>query len=134
MSVELPDSFDFFVDLDLTGIPSNYTLTLNPVTVSPMSLTIAPLTFDVRPITIQPMDVSLRLKEIPSIRAHFPVDYRVGLSVLGSELVCLRLCGQSQVITEPYLPNPCEVRGGSTRAPGLAELDRLVAEKEAGNG
>jgi hypothetical protein len=24
------------------------------------------------------------------------------------ELMCVRLCGEAQMITEPYVPNPCE--------------------------
>jgi len=26
---------------------------------------------------------------------------------LGIELMCLRLCGEAQIITEPYVANPC---------------------------
>jgi hypothetical protein len=33
------------------------------------------------------------------------------------ELMCLRLCGEAQMITEPYHPNPCEVCGESHRPP-----------------
>ncbi|HML14661.1 MAG TPA: hypothetical protein VK456_15245 [Xanthobacteraceae bacterium] len=62
------------------------------------------------PIEIKPIDLSIRLKEFPSIRVHFPVDYTVCLALLGSELLSVHLCGQGQVITEPYVPNPCECR------------------------
>ncbi|HEV3397012.1 MAG TPA: hypothetical protein VG100_12775 [Xanthobacteraceae bacterium] len=68
------------------------------------------LTVTLAPIKIEPLDLSIRLKELPSIRAHFPVDYTVCLSLLGSEFLSVRLCGQGQVITEPYVPNPCECR------------------------
>jgi len=44
----------------------------------------------------------------------------------------VRLCGQGQVITEPYVANPCEVRG-PLRQPDLATLDRMVANG-AGHG
>ena len=49
--------------------------------------------------------------QIPSIRTHIPSTYTVGLSVLGYELVALRLCGETQLITEPFSPNPCEICG-----------------------
>jgi hypothetical protein len=57
---------------------------------------------------LDPVDFNVSIKEIPSIRAHLPVDFNVGLSLLGMELMCVRLCGEAQVITEPYRPNFCE--------------------------
>jgi hypothetical protein len=121
MSVSIPSSFDFGidlgVDLDITGIPTGYTVNAN---VAPLSLTLAP-------IEVKPIDFSLRLKEIPAVRAHLPLDYRVGLTLLGAEVLCVRLCGQAQVITEPYVANPCEARSSAlSRQPSLDELDRLV--------
>jgi hypothetical protein len=53
--------------------------------------------------------VELRLTEFPSIRGHLPADFSVGLSVLGMDLAAIRLCGEAQIITEPYRPNPCEI-------------------------
>lgn len=50
----------------------------------------------------------MRIKEFPNIRAHLPADFTVGLSLLGIELLAVRLCGEAQLITEPYVPNPCE--------------------------
>ena len=120
MSVELPDLFNVAVDVDvigpveLSGIPSSYSIDLthiakiqvglDPLTINP--LTINPLT--INPLTVNPLDVSVRIKEFPSIRAHVPANFTVGLSVLGFQLMCVRLCGEAQVITEPYHPNPCE--------------------------
>ncbi|WP_299740848.1 hypothetical protein [uncultured Roseobacter sp.] len=65
---------------------------------------------------LDPVDLSLRIKEIPAIRAHLPANFKVGLSLLGNELLCINLCGEAQVITEDYKPNPCEICGpvGST--------------------
>ncbi|WP_372571634.1 hypothetical protein [Ruegeria jejuensis] len=69
---------------------------------------------------VDPIDLSLRLKEIPAIRAHLPANFKVGLSLLGNELLCINLCGEAQVITEDYKPNPCEICGpvGSTNSAG----------------
>lgn len=124
MSVKIPSSFDFSIDLglDISGIPTDYTVNAN---VAPISLNLGPI--EVRPLELKPLDLSLRLKEIPAIRAHLPLDYRLGLSVLGAELLCLRLCGQGQVITEPYVPNPCEAQAELQRQPDLATLDHLVS-------
>jgi hypothetical protein len=118
VSVSLPDVFNVDVDVvgpvELSGIPSSYGIDLthipkiqiglDPLTISP--LTINPLT--INPLTVNPLDVSVRIKEFPSIRGHVPADFTVGLSILGFQLMCLRLCGEAQIITEPYHPNPCE--------------------------
>jgi len=130
MSVNIPSSFDFGIDLglDISGIPTHYAIDTN---VAPLTLNLGPI--EVKPLEFKPIDFSLRLKEIPSIRAHLPLDYRVGLSVLGAELLCVRLCGQGQVVTEPYVANPCEMRGGAQRQPDLATLERMVSNG-AGHG
>ncbi|MBV8772477.1 MAG: hypothetical protein JO166_09135 [Deltaproteobacteria bacterium] len=67
------------------------------------------------PLTINPVELDLKLTEIPSIRAHLPANFTVGLSLLGVELICVRLCGEAQVITEPFEPNPCEECGREPR-------------------
>jgi hypothetical protein len=107
----------------LGGIPSHYTIDLDLV--SPVDLTGIPTSFKVDinslpkmqigldPITLNPVDVSVRLKEIPSVRAHIPAAFTVGFSVLGLQVASIRLCGEAQVITEPYIPNPCELCGGT---------------------
>lgn len=70
-------------------------------------------------IGVDPLDVSIRLKEIPSVRMHLPAHFEIGLRVAGRELLCLRLCGEAQVITEPYVPNPAERCGSRpTLQPG----------------
>lgn len=99
--------------IDLNGIPSNLHVSLDHLPT--ITLDIKPLTLEIKPVSIsldvKPVDVSLRLKEIPSIRAHVPADFSLALSVAGFELACLSLCGEAQVITEPYQPNPCEICG-----------------------
>jgi hypothetical protein len=84
LGVDVPTSYSF----DITHIPK--------------------ISIGLDPITINPLEVSVRLKEIPSIRTHVPANFTVGLSVLGYDVACVRLCGEAQVITEPYVPNPCE--------------------------
>jgi hypothetical protein len=131
MSVKIPSSFDFGVDLglDISGIPTDYTINTS---VAPLTLNLGPI--QVLPLELKPLDLSLRLKEIPAIRAHLPLDYRVGLSLLGAELLCVRLCGQGQIITEPYVANPCEARGNPQRQPDLATLDRMVSNGGGSHG
>ncbi len=109
---EFPDSFDFDVDLDIVGpieLSGSPTFNIDVKHLPKITLGIDPIT--INPLTINPLDLTLRWTEAPSIRAHVPADYSVGLSMLGFQLFCIRLCGEAQVITEPYVPNPCEVCG-----------------------
>jgi hypothetical protein len=76
----------------------------------------------VDPLTINPVDVTIAISKIPDIRAHLPADFSVGLSVLGMEVMCLRLCGEAQMITEPYQPNPCERCGPTVRVANATEV------------
>jgi hypothetical protein len=102
-----PDDFD--VDIS----PSTFGLNLDVTHIA----AIPKITIGVEPITINPIDVSVRLKEIPSIRTHIPANFAVGLSVLGYDIACVRVCGEAQVINEPYQPNPCEHCGQVHRTP-----------------
>jgi hypothetical protein len=36
---------------------------------------------------------------------------------MGMELLSIRLCGEAQIITEPYKPNPCERCGSQGYLP-----------------
>jgi hypothetical protein len=119
MSVGIPNPMNLNVALDvvgpveINGIPDTYHVNLDHV--PKIQIGVDPVT--INPITLNPLDVSVRLKEFPSIRAHLPADFKVGLSVLGFQLVCLRVCGEGQIITEPYVPNPCERCEPSEQSP-----------------
>ena len=117
-SADVSLTFDNDLGVDLSGIPSNFSIDvthlpkieidLDPITLNPITL---------NPITIEPLDLSVRIKEFPSIRTHVPALFTLGLSILGYELICARLCGEAQIITEPYEPNPCERCGEQKRQP-----------------
>lgn len=124
MSIEVvPDEIDLDVDLDfvggpleISGIPTAFSLAvtdLPKIEVGLDPITINPLT--INPLTINPLEVSVRIKEIPQVRAHIPADFSASLSLLGFPVLCLRLCGEAQVITEPYQRNPCEHCGDQRR-------------------
>jgi hypothetical protein len=101
------------VDVSLTS-PLNRPLMveLKPLTatLTPLTVTLTPLTITLAPIEIRPIDFTLRIKEIPSVRVRLPMDYKVCFNLFGNELGAIRFCGQGQVITEPYVANPCECR------------------------
>lgn len=99
--------------LNLTGIPTEYGMSIRQLPAVNLNLS---------PIEVKPLDFSFRLKEIPSIRVHFPVDYRLGFSLFGAEVFTFRICGQAQTITEPYVANPCEAR--ASRLQAAVDVDR----------
>jgi hypothetical protein len=101
-----PVTFGNTLSVSVSGIPSSYQIDTN---------NIAKIQLTADPLEIRPLDLSVRLKEIPSIRGHLPADFCVGLAFLGIELIKLRLCGEAQIITEPFRPNPCEVCGQPAR-------------------
>lgn len=114
----VPDSFKVNVT-DLPDIAVSYVGSVGPVSVSGIPDTYAVGITAIPQIRLRadPVDLTVRIAEIPSVRGHVPSDYRLGLCILGFEIVSLRLCGETQVITERYVPNPCE-RCGIERAPG----------------
>jgi hypothetical protein len=95
----------------VAGIPDHFYISIEKL---PDPLPKIQLGID--PLEVKPLSIALSVKELPSIRAHLPADFSVGLSLLGLELLCLRLCGEAQLITEPFQPNPCE-RCGETLRP-----------------
>jgi hypothetical protein len=119
MSLSIPSHFDFGIDLgldlNLSGIPTNYTVGISEL--PKVNIGIDPIRIGIDPIEIRPIDFSFRFKEIPSVRMHFPTDYKVCFGLLGAEVASVRLCGQAQVITEPYVPNPCECGRGRVVGP-----------------
>jgi len=112
-SADITLKFDDTLDVDLSGIPTDFDIDLGGI---PKDFTLD--VTNLPRIEIAPLQVSLAITQIPAIRTHIPSTYTVGLSVLGYELVALRLCGETQVITEPFRPNPCEICGRVHRDPG----------------
>jgi len=86
----------------IAGIPDTFHIDVD---------TLPKIQLGIDPVTINPLTLSLAITEIPQVRGHLPADFHVGLSMLGVELFCIRLCGEAQIITEPYRPNPCESCG-----------------------
>ncbi len=103
------------VEVNVNSLPDLRITDIGPV--GPVTLAGIPSNYTVG-ITSLP-DVNLRIREIPSLRVHVPANFRLGLSVLGVELAALNLCGEAQIITEPYVPNPCERCGPPDRPPNM---------------
>ena len=100
--------------VSIDGIPSTFDINIDKLPKVSLGVDPVHVSVDALPkisIGVDPVDISLRLKEVPSVRTHLPVDFRIGLAILGIDLLSLRLCGEAQMITEPFRPNPCEVCG-----------------------
>jgi hypothetical protein len=106
MNIGLGIGFNSPLDIGLSGnlgLSGNFGITLSKINIG-----LDPIQLAIAPIEIKPIDFSFRLKELPSMRVHLPLNYCVGLALFGFEVLSLRLCGEGQIITEPYVPNPCE--------------------------
>lgn len=127
LSTVLGGSLGAVGPVTLAGIPDHYTITVDKL--PKIEIGVDPLqgTLTINPVTLNvgPLETSLAIKEIPSVRVHLPANYALALSWFGIEIAAVRLCGEGQVITEPYRPNPCEACGSTltttlTRLPGDA--------------
>lgn len=108
--------------VDLNSLPDMRITDIGPV--GPVTLAGIPSDYTVG-ITSLP-DVNLRIREIPSFRAHIPANFKLGLSVLGVELAALHLCGEAQIITEPFVPNPCERCDTPQRIPSDTQVGAFL--------
>jgi hypothetical protein len=102
-------SLDLVSPVDLSGIPSSYQLDITNL--PKIQIGLDPIT--INPLTINPLTLSLKITEIPSVRAHVPANFVAGFSLFGFQLAAIQLCGEAQVITEPYVPNLCEPCGAA---------------------
>jgi len=127
MGVEIPQPFVSKISgpigpVTIDGIPDRFHIEIeelpkiqigvDPITLNPVEAT----------LTLTPIDVTMRIDRLPDIRAHLPADFTVGMNVLGLELMAIRMCGEAQMIMEPYEPGPCERVGQPEGGPQLAPL------------
>ena len=92
----------------VAGIPDTFNINVQKLPKIEIGVDPVHISVDALPklnIGVDPLELRL---EIASTRTHLPADFHVGLSMLGRELMCVRLCGEAQMINEPYRPNPCE--------------------------
>lgn len=116
---EISGSLGAIGPVTIAGIPNKYDISIEKLPEIHLDVDKIPkIHIGLDAIKIDPLDVNLSIKQIPNVRAHVPADFCVGLSIMGMELLSLRLCGEAQVITEPYVPNPCERCGEPIRIPG----------------
>jgi len=110
------------------SIPSNYTLTLHggvDMGLDDIQINNLPL---IKLDTESKVDAKfdgrvnaglddIRIKQLPKIelelsikptRVHVPTHYEMCFSLLGMEMFKLGVCGETMVVTEPYVPHQTE--------------------------
>jgi hypothetical protein len=123
MGVTIPQPFNTDISgsigsvgpVTVAGIPSTFTIDIGML--PQIDLKLEPITLNKVTLDLEPVDLNLSIKSLPNIRAHIPANFSVGLSLLGMDLLCIRLCGEAQMITEPYVRNPCEICGEPPEPP-----------------
>ncbi|MGH8428483.1 MAG: hypothetical protein ACRES7_10980 [Gammaproteobacteria bacterium] len=114
MTTVLAGSIGSMGPVTIDGIPDTYHIDVDNLPKIQLGVDAVHINVDSLPkiqLGVDPMTVNMNIAvtEIPNTRVHFPADFSVGLSLFGMELLCVRLCGEAQMINEPYRPNPCEV-------------------------
>lgn len=105
MSVpEIPTGYTF----TLKGIPTTYTVDADAGLDNIRIKEIPKIDLKIERLSVE-TENNIRIKEIPDIRAHVPSYYNFGVKFLGIEILTFSLCGESQVITEKYVPNKMEI-------------------------
>jgi len=94
----------------VAGIPDTFHIHIEKL--PKISIGVDPLT-----LNLSPVNLNVAITEFPNIRGHLPADFSVGFSWMGMEMACVRLCGEAQIITEPYRPNRCERCGDLNERP-----------------
>ena len=116
LGVDLSGGVGLGGSVGISGIPSSYEIAITDLPKIKLGVDPLEATLTLTPITLEPVSLNLAITELPEMRTHLPADFTVGLSVLGLQLLCIRLCGEAQVINEAFRPNPCE-RCGADRGP-----------------
>lgn len=82
---------------------------------------------------------SFAIKELPSMKVHYPVNYEFGLELLGVKLFNFCIAGKSMVITEdnpvtlfhtPHRPRPVTGTPGTVGTPRSASFNVSVVEED----
>lgn len=106
---EISGSLGAIGPVTVAGIPSTFDINIDKLPDIHIDVDKLPkIQLGLDPVTLNPVDLNLSIKQIPNIRGHLPADFSVGICILGMELLSVKLCGEAQIITEPYVPNPCE--------------------------
>jgi hypothetical protein len=126
--VSIPDDFEVDLDANLRGgltIHGGNAHGIRILQIPKLAIGLDPVNLTVQPleVALKPIDLWVGLKEVPRIRGHIPANFSLCFALFGRELVSVRLCGEAQVITEPYDPNPCE--GTSRRDDRLKAVLKL---------
>ncbi|MEJ2889216.1 hypothetical protein [Actinomycetospora aeridis] len=108
-----PVSADAHVALDPVAADAH--VALDPVAAD-AHVALDPVTADAR-VALEPVAVDLAVSRLPDVRAHVPANFSVSLCLFGITVFSIHLCGEAQVVTEPYRPTPSELATGTGGPP-----------------
>ncbi len=95
-------------NITLHGIPTTYTVTADAGLDEVRIKEIPRINLNVEKLNVD-TESNIRIKEIPDVRAHVPSYYNLGVKLFGIEILTFSLCGESEIITEKYIPNEKEI-------------------------
>jgi len=115
VTIEGLDNISVASTVTLEPITSTVTLepltTTSTVTVEPLTSTLtssSSLDVDLEPVAVDSC-VRVELAPLPPTQVRTPWEQRIGMSVLGVELVALTWCGETQTHVEPAARRPLVV-------------------------
>ena len=126
---KIPQPFE--LDVDLTSSSSmaingnmNTRMTIDPLTINPvkidMGLDNVKMDMGLDNVKVDMgldkinVCMSFAIKEFPSMRVHFPMDFAFGIKMLGMEVLGFSVCGKAMILTED---NPRTMFYTPTRRP-----------------
>lgn len=144
MSVDIPNpmGIDIYGDVPvalsgsvgISGVPDTFHLDVQHVPklsigieklsigVDPLALSLSVRELPKIQVGVDKLNIGLALVEFPSVRAHLPANFKLAFRLFNIDVACVEMCGEAQVITEPYVPHPAErcPQDGTHRARGVS--------------
>jgi hypothetical protein len=117
LSVSIPNPMGINLDvlsnvpIVLSGIPDTFHIDIDKlpkIEIGKIHIGLDKVHLGIDKLQIGLDPISIGITSIPDIRVHLPAQFRVGFRLFGMEMMAIDLCGEAQLITEPYKPNPAE--------------------------
>lgn len=88
---------------------------------------------DVKPMVVDAC-ITLKIADLPEQRIRRPYDRRIKLSVLGTELVELRMCGESEIVVEDLPVKPMMTWGAQKSHPHRSRVEPVIVQDDSSPG
>jgi hypothetical protein len=88
---------------------------------------------DVKPMVVDAC-ITLKIADLPEQRIRRPYDRRIKLSVFGTELVELRMCGESEIVVEDLPVKPTMAWGAQKSNPHRSRIEPVDVQDDSSPG